>query len=144
YLDYAVLRRQLDRIDATRIDAFITRHADLPIAASLRSQALSALATRKDWAGFRLLYTGSDDPALRCADLLSRRSAPLPDDWIDAGLALWRSGHSQPALCDGVFDALRAAGRLTPARQLERIDLAAAEHNLGLMRYLARALPAAQ
>ncbi|NLB15106.1 MAG: transglycosylase SLT domain-containing protein [Gammaproteobacteria bacterium] len=141
YLEYAALRRQLEHIDAARIADFAERHADLPITPLLRSQALHALAKRKDWAGFRQLYRGSSDASLRCADLLSRGTATPDSQWLDAGLELWLHGRSQPALCDEVFARLTSAGRLTPERHLERIELAAAEHNLGLIRFLARALP---
>ena len=144
YLDYAVLRRQLDRIQASTIAAFVDRHAEIPIAAVLRTQALFALARRQDWPGFRLLYTGSSDPTLRCADLISRQETPPDAAWLEAGLSLWLSGHSQPKLCDGVFEALRTTGQLTAERHLERIDLAAAANELGLMRHLAASLPAAQ
>lgn len=144
YLDYAVLNRQLDRVQASTIAAFVDRHADLPIAAVLRTQALFALARRHDWAGFRLLYTGSNDPTLRCADLLARQATPPDAAWMEAGLSLWLTGHSQPKLCDGVFETLRKAGQLTPDRHLERIDLAAAANELGLMRHLAASLPATQ
>ena len=144
YLDYAVLHRQLDRVQASTIAAFVDRHADLPIAAVLRTQALFALARRHDWAGFRMLYTGSSDPTLRCADLLARQATPPDAAWMEAGLSLWLTGHSQPKLCDGVFETLRKTGQLTPERHLERIDRAAAAHELGLMRHLAAGLPAIQ
>jgi soluble lytic murein transglycosylase len=144
YLDYAALRRQLDRADAQTVKAFLDAHPDLPVSAALRDQALRALARREDWTGFRTLYAGSADAELRCADLLSRRSAAPDAAWIDAGLALWLNGRSQPARCDAAFDVLRQRGLFTAERTLERIALAAAEHNLGLMRYLARGLPAAQ
>ncbi len=144
YLDYAALRRQLDRADAKTIKAFLDAHPDLPVSTALRDQALRALARREDWAGFRTLYTASADAELRCAELLSRRSASPDAAWTDAGLALWLTGRSQPARCDAVFDVLRQRGLLTAERTLERIALAATEHNLGLMRHLARRLPAAQ
>ncbi|MCX7556972.1 transglycosylase SLT domain-containing protein [Xanthomonadaceae bacterium JHOS43] len=144
YLDYAALRRQLDHVDASSIVAFVERHADIPIAATLRNEALRALARREDWPGFRQLYKGSSDVALRCGDLLSRR-LPAPDAaWLDSALQLWLSGTSQPSQCDAVFDTLRRSGQLTPIRHWERIELAAVETNLGLMRWLARALPAAE
>lgn len=144
YLDYVALRRQLEHISAESISEFLDRHPTVPIAATLRTEALRAFAKRRDWAGFRKLYTGSNDVTLRCADLLSRQSTPPTSDWLDAGLVLWLSGGSQPTLCDSVFQTLRAAGTLTPARYMERIELAAAQHNLGLIRYLARALPEKQ
>lgn len=144
YLDYAALRRQIEHIDTASISAFVERHADVPIAATLRTETLRALAKRQDWAGFRQLYTGSNDAALRCADLLSRQSTPAAAEWLDAAMTLWLNGSSQPSQCDAVFDVLRRNNQLTATRHLERIDLAAAEHNLGLMRFLARNLPAAQ
>ncbi len=144
YLDYAVLRRQLDVLDAKTVADFIARHPDVPIASRLRTQALFALAKRKDWAGFRTLYVDSQDPSLRCADLLSRQSEQHSDAWIEGALTLWRAGHSQPTQCDGVFDLLRGNGQLTPVRIQERIDAAAQENQLGLMRFLARSLPAVE
>lgn len=144
YLDYTALRRQLDRASARTVKTFLDAHPDLPVSATLRDQALRALAQREDWAGFRSLYAGSADAELRCADLLSRRDAAPDAAWLDAGLALWLSGRSQPARCDAVFEVVRQRGLLTEARTLERIALAATEHNLGLMRHLARGLPAAQ
>lgn len=144
YLEYVVLRRQLDQLPAATIKTFLDRHPDLGVAASLRNEALRALARRSDWAGFRSLYTGSNEPALRCADLLSRRELLPQGEWLDAALELWLSGRSQPRECDAPFQALAAAGRLTPARHLERIELAAAEYDLGLIRHLARKLPAAE
>lgn len=141
YLDYAVLRRQLDRIDAATVAEFVERNADIPIAEILRSQALFALVRRKDWAGFEQLYTGSSSATLRCADLLTRRTSPLDAAWIEDALALWLHGHSQPTVCDGVFQTLTDNDHLTVERYLERIDLAASERELGLMRYLANRLP---
>ena len=141
YLDYAVLRRQLDRIDASTVAEFVERKADVPIVEILRNQALFALVRRKDWTGFKSLYRGGNDPTLRCADLLSRQTASPDAAWIEAAMALWLSGHSRPTICDEIFQTLAKAGHLTPERYLERIDLAASERELGLMRYLAGRLP---
>lgn len=140
YLDYAVLQRQLDRIQASTVAEFVEHNADIPIAGILRNQALFAMVRRKDWAGFRLLYQGSNNATLRCADLLARKTTTPDAAWLDAAMALWLSGHSQPSVCDEVFATLGTAGQLTPKRYLERIDLAAAARELGLMRYLARQL----
>ena len=124
YLEYAALRRQLEHIDAARIADFAERHADLPITLLLRSQALHALAKRRTGPGSASGHRGSSD-----ASLLRRpasRGTATPDSlWLDAGLELWLHGRSQPALCDEVFARLTSAGRLTPERHLERIELAA-------------------
>ena len=144
YLDYVVLQRQLDRLQAPTIAAFIEKNPSIPIAETLRTQALFALAKRQDWSGFQQLYKGSTNAALRCLDLISRQATPPSPDWLEAALDLWLSGNSQPRQCDAVFDTLRRNGQFTPVRLLQRIDLAAAAHNPGLMRYLARSLPASQ
>ena len=144
YLEYARLRRQLATTPGAPISAFIERHPGLPINASLRDQALAALAARQDWAGFRALYAGSEDPALRCSELISRQQAQPDPEWIAAALELWRSGQSRPKQCDAVFERLKESGQLTAERLLERIDLAATALNPGLMRHLARSLPATQ
>ena len=141
YLDYAVLRRQLDRIDASTVAEFVEHKGDVPIAEILRSQALFALVRRKDWVGFKALYKGSNDPTLGCADLLSRQSTSPDAAWIEAATALWLSGSSRPTICDEVFQTLAKTGHLTSERYLERIDLAASQRELGLMRYLAERLP---
>lgn len=142
YLDYAALRRSLPDADFDAIEAFLAAHPDLPVAGALREQALRTLARRQDWGRFRRLYRDSADPGLRCADLLSRRSDPPDAAWLDAATALWLVGRSQPDRCDAVFDTLRRHGRLDASRIQQRIALAADAGNLGLMRFLARSLPA--
>lgn len=144
YLEYVSLQRQIERVPASTVKAFLERHPDLAVASSLRTQALRTLAKRNDWAGFRSLYTGSTEAALRCADLDSRRGITPHDEWLDQAQALWLTGRSQPNACDGVFQTLGSAGRLTSSLYLQRIELAANEYELGLIRHLARNLPTAQ
>jgi soluble lytic murein transglycosylase len=143
YLEYAHLRRQLASVAPARVERFLQRHAGLPIAATLRRQWLQALLQRREHALFLAAYRGEADPELRCGALHARLVRGLDAKFLDDALALWLSGDSLPARCDPAFLALRAAGRLTRERQWERIELAAAKHNLGLMRFLARGLPAA-
>lgn len=144
YLEYATLKRQVSHVDPAQIQVFIQRHGDLPVAPLLRRAGMEAAIARQDWSGFRLLYAGSEDPKLRCADLRSRPVAARDAAFWDEAQTLWLSGQSVPDLCDPIFAGLRDTGRITPALRWQRIDLAAEAGNTGLMRYLARELPAAE
>ncbi|NIR61595.1 MAG: transglycosylase SLT domain-containing protein, partial [Gammaproteobacteria bacterium] len=53
---------------------------------------------------------------------------------------LWLAGRPQPAPCNAVFAAWRAAGRLTPALLWTRIERAIRAGHVGLAGYLARYL----
>jgi len=145
YLEYAKLRRQVDRLPVRDITHFLDRHGDIAVVPLLRRAALDAAISRQDWAGFRQLYNGSEDPKLRCADLQSRLTAKPDPAYLDEAQALWLSGQSLPNLCDPVFAALRAAGRITPELAWQRVMLAAQARNAGLMRAIANtSLPPAE
>ena len=149
YLEYAHLRRLLATPRAggaspARIQRFLDRHADLPIAGELRDQWLRELIRQRDWAGYAKAYLERRDPTLRCAALHARLVQGMDATFLADAQALWRSGVSLPAQCDASFLALKAAGRLTSALHWQRIDLAAAAGNLDLIRFLARGLPAAE
>jgi soluble lytic murein transglycosylase len=144
YLEYAHLRLQLDRARPASVAAFLTRHADTPLALPLRDAWLHALIRRKEWSVFRTFYVERDDPTLRCGALHARLVRGMDPTFLDDAFALWNTGQSLPALCDMSFLALKAAGRITPAALWTRIDLAAEAGNRPLMRFLARSLPAAE
>lgn len=144
YLEYAHLRRQLDRAAPATIRSFLERHHDTPLAMPLREAWLHALIRRKDWSTFEAFYVERDDPTLRCGALHARLARGMDAAFLDDALALWSRGQSLPALCDASFLALKAAGRITPAALWNRIDLAAEAGNRPLMRFLARSLPAAE
>ena len=149
YLDYAHLRRRLsDRkgspVAAASIERFLDRHAALPIAKDLRTLWLHDVVRRRDWTQYRKAYTEQRDPTLRCAALHARLSGGGDAGLMDDIEREWLSGASLPAQCDAAFFALRAAGRLSRERYWERIELAAQAGNLGLVRFLAPSLPAAE
>lgn len=145
WLEAAWLSRDLDQADAGAIAAFLDRNAGTPAAERLRRLWLHRLAGRQDWPRFLAFYTGSQETELRCAHALARlRGGSVDADWIEAVQALWRHGHSQPALCDAPFAELAARGRLDAALRWERIELAAEAGEPGLIRHIARGLPVAQ
>jgi soluble lytic murein transglycosylase len=144
YLEFAHLQRQLATVAPARIERFLARHADLPIATTLRDAWLHALIKRRDWSSFRAFYVGQADRTLRCGALHARLVHGTDATFLDDAQALWLTGESLPSLCDPAFLALQVAGRLTPARRWQRFDLASEAGNLGLMRFLAPTLPVAE
>ncbi|PKM02238.1 MAG: lytic murein transglycosylase, partial [Gammaproteobacteria bacterium HGW-Gammaproteobacteria-7] len=143
WLDYAHLQRRIDRAADGEIEAFIARYADQPAAGLLRERWLGVLLQRQDWASFEKHYSASTRLTMRCAHALARlRTGNLDEDWFADVQALWRNGQSLPNDCDLPFAELHARGRLPDALRWERIELAAQAGQPGLMRFLARALPA--
>lgn len=146
WLEYAALRRDLDRTPPAQAQAFLQRYAGQAVAEAFRADWLASRSRVKDWAGFRAAWAPSvTGTALRCAELNARRDAGTTDArWVSDAQAIWRStGKALPGGCGEVFTALDARGGLTPALRWERLDLAAAEGEPAVMRETATGLPAA-
>ncbi|TWG89396.1 soluble lytic murein transglycosylase [Luteimonas sp. J16] len=147
WVEMATLRKDIDTLPAARAQDFLKRHAGQPVAEAFREAWLRSLLKRKDWTTFRAAWSPAiKDTTLRCGDLQARLAAGAADaQWTADAQAIWRSsGKSLPDACDPVFDALAARGGLTDALRWERIELAAAEWEPGVMRAAARGLPAEQ
>lgn len=107
----------------------------------LREAWLRELVKRRDWDGFRAAYQGSDDELLRCADLQARLQAGRDDaQWVSDAKALWLTGGSLPPECDAAFARLASTGQLDDVLRWQRLDLAAAKGESGLMRFLAKGM----
>jgi soluble lytic murein transglycosylase len=144
WLQVIALRQHLDTAPVARVDALLARLGDLPAGAWLREGWLKEAARRSDWAAFTRAWRGSDDPELRCDDLQARAATATVDDaWIADARALWLTGASLPDACDPVFALLDARGKLDDALRWQRIELAAGEGQAALVRYVGKALPAA-
>ena len=92
-----------------------------------------------DWSNYRAFYAGSDNPALRCADLAARLATGAIDAaWDNDALALWHGGNPLPADCDAPFAALASRNKLTPELRWQRLELAADAGNSAVMRIAAR------
>lgn len=147
WIEYAGLRRDIDRIDSTRAGAFLKKYDGQPVADAFRAAWLPALARREDWATLRAYWKPvPNNTGLRCAELRARAATGALDaQWDDDAKALWlSSGKALPDGCDAVFATLAQRGALTPALRWQRFDLAAAEQQGGVMRAIARGLPEAE
>jgi len=145
WLEFARLSRNLEQADALQVRAFLQKYDGQPVANTLRSLWLGALARRQDWAGLLADWRPQDDAALRCARLNALLAQGRADAaWNEEARSLWRNGKSLPDACDSVFAALASRGGLDPALRWERFDLALAESSPAVMRAATRGLPAEQ
>ncbi|MES2858734.1 MAG: transglycosylase SLT domain-containing protein [Pseudomonadota bacterium] len=146
WLEFAALRSGFDTLAVERGSDFLARHRGQPVSEVFRNEWLAALAKREAWPAFLAAWdAGIDSPSLRCSHLSARHALDRTDaQWVRDAQALWRStGKSLPGSCDASFVQLAAQGGLTPAMHWERIDLAADELQPGVIRAIARGLPAA-
>ncbi|MGY1410643.1 transglycosylase SLT domain-containing protein [Luteimonas sp. A611] len=147
WVEMATLRRNIDTLPNAQAQDFLSRYQGEAVAEVFRESWLRALLKRRDWSGFRAAWSPSvRSGALRCAELDARqRTGAMDAQWTRDAQAMWRSsGKSLPNECDAVFAALAASGGLGDALRWERIDLAAAEWEPGVMHSAARGLPADQ
>lgn len=155
YLDYARLRSRLRQITPDQADAFLKREQGTQLADRFRGEWLAELARREDWPAFGKFDTGTDapGPSLRCLRLraaiatVADDSAAQPvdaDDLKQQMRALWATGGSLPDACDPAIKHAREQGWLGTDQFRQRLELAMAAGNAGLMAYLARQLPQAQ
>ena len=145
WIEYAALSAGIDDLSVARGSDFLARHRGQAVGAAFREQWLAELADREDWRAFLAAWEPDvDSTTLQCHALQARSATGAADAaWDTQVRALWReSGESLPEACDPVFDTLAARGGLTPALRWARLEAAAATGSSGLMRFIARDLPA--
>jgi soluble lytic murein transglycosylase len=146
WIEYASLRRTLDTLPVEAGNNFISRHRGQPVASVFRNEWLAALHKRNaSQALLQAWEPGIESAALRCARLEALRATGQSGSpaWTAEAQSLWRgTGSSLPEACDPVFLELSARNALPPALRWERIDKAIAELQPGVIRAIARGLPA--
>jgi soluble lytic murein transglycosylase len=137
YVEAARLRAALPRVAAgkrdaaleARIQAFLERNGDEPVARELRREWLAWLGERRLWPKFQEQAPPVlADLALRCHALHAKLAGPGARD---EAVALWLAHRERPAACEPVFAWLESPGRLTEA-EVESRALFAARNRLRL------------
>lgn len=147
WVEYAAISRDLDNLPRARAEAFLKQYRGSAIAEVFRAAWVPA-SDRRDDPG--AVLAGWDDSIkntrLRCMWLDARHKLGRADaEWTSEAQTLWTSsGASLPDACDPVFAALDSSGNLPPALRWQRLELAAGEWQGGVMRAIARGLPAAE
>jgi soluble lytic murein transglycosylase len=142
WLQANVLRRQVATASPAQVHTLLQALGEQPAARWLRPIWLAELAKRQDWNNFRLDYRASDDLALRCADLSSRMDLPPSQQgsWNADARQLWLTGSSLPAACDAPLARFGQSGQLDDGLRWQRLDLAVAAGEVGLVRFLAKGM----
>jgi len=144
WLEYSVLRRNIDALSTARAEAFIQRYQGQVVAEALLNDWLPALARKRDWATFLAHWRPTNNNTQECTYLQARLAIGQVDkQWDEQVQAMWRSaGKSLPAACDPVFAALQQRGGLNTTLRWQRIEAAAQARETKLMRFIARGLTA--
>jgi soluble lytic murein transglycosylase len=142
WLQATIVRKNLRTSDAARVQRLLDQLGDTPAGRWLRPAWLGELARREDWARYAAAFRGSDDAALRCHDLRARMGGADGESaaWIATAKETWLTGQSLPNACDPVMERLAQVGAIDDALRWQRIDLAIAAGEGGLVRYLAPGL----
>ncbi|CAK0739845.1 soluble lytic murein transglycosylase [Gammaproteobacteria bacterium] len=140
----------------SEVRAFLTRYADLPVAATLRNAWLKRLAEEERWSDFLNNYRDTQETALRCLyaqarvtsqerdSLAAEGKQTLPQGWKEEVRALWLVGKSQPLECEDTFAIWEGAGGMTTADLWQRITLAFNVGSIDLAGEIGARLPDAE
>ncbi|MFS8137399.1 MAG: transglycosylase SLT domain-containing protein [Thermomonas sp.] len=143
WLEFSGLRKGFSTLPVERGAAFLSTYRGQPVAEAFRSEWLAALAKRNEWQAFMASWSDAiDDTALRCMQLNARMALGQANTgWTRDAQAVWRSsGRSLPNACDAPLAMLASQGNLTATMRWERIDLAAAAGQAGVIRSIANGL----
>jgi len=144
YVAYWQLKLDLDNASPEDVQAFLAKYGDSVVGERMRADYLKILATRGDWAQFKVLFplVPSPDPETLCfAAQAGMRQGDLSG--MAAVRPLWASGRELPAACTPVFEAMLAGGQLTTQDVWARMRLALEAGQVGLAKKLAGYLPPA-
>jgi len=142
YLEYSELRRRLHKQKKERIQHFLTRYADTPLATRLRNTWLDHLAKRGRWLSYLEFYTPSQSVTRQCHYLRALYKSGKKQEALDQVAALWLYKKSRPKACDPIFKAWQDAGMQTEELTWQRIQLAMEARQTRLAKYLRKSLPA--
>ena len=122
YPAYWLLSATLEKADPAAIRAFLSRHADTPLADPLRREWLKLLGAAGRWDDFRLEYplVAADDTEVACY-ALQERLARGDAAALKEARALWLDGREAPAACTPPFEAAAAERLVGPPEAWERI-----------------------
>ncbi len=137
YLDFHRLRVSLPEADPGRVHDYQERYAHTPLDEVMARLALRRYAEAgRDAAVRAVAERPPEQQPHRCqwwqAQLEERRNEALA-----FAAEAWQVGRSQPAACNGLFDAARAAGVIDDEAIWQRMRLAFRQRESALLRYLA-------
>lgn len=138
YLRWALLRKKPSRFEHEAVKQWLADIDGQVLADRVRHSWLMHLAANKRWKAFLEVYRDDFGVGLRCdyvAALHHEGQLKAAERWARK---LWLSGRSQPSHCDDVIYRWLAQQEDRRPPVLARLELAMAEDQLGLSRFLMR------
>ncbi len=140
------LRANLRKSSPATVEAFLRQYGTLRPARELRYRYALELARRGDFAAYlkvyEQFYQGQDIAKLDCLALQGEIRAGRYARVNRRALDLWTVGFSQVDECDPVFKYLAEKNLLGVAQYRQRFDLAIAEKNFSLAKWLGKNIDA--
>lgn len=137
YLEFEHLRNLSYAAAPQRIDDFLGRYGDMPLANRLRDRLLEDFYTRRNWSAFLQYYRAPlAGTGQQCRYQEARFHAGERRAALAAGLTLWNVARSQPDACDPLFALLEREGAISEEIAWQRFTKAVRAGELRLARYL--------
>lgn len=136
YLDYVKLKNELGKLEYGKYDFFLAANKNSFLEARFRQHLLLHLGFKGEWQAFERYYVAEGaSTELQCFHLYGRyKSGDLSA--LDEVAGIWVSGKSLSKLCDPLFDAWKAEGKLDSKIAWQRFNAAMEAGNVSLARYL--------
>ena len=144
YLQYEDYRNRRASVPVDEMSKFLDTYQDWAFVPGLRRVWLKSLAKQGRWADLVAHSEGVSDTVLRCQRVRGQIILKQTDGVLGEAQKLWTVGKSQPDECDPVFAWLVKTDGIPESLAWERIQLAMAAGNRGMVKYLARFVPADQ
>ena len=143
YLEYHELRTRLGVAAPREIQAFLDRHADLPVSDLLKRRWLKNLGHDRAWQLLLEKRTDTTDAELACYQLRALYNTGTRDAALRETTQIWVQPRSQPKSCDPLFEVWLKSDYFTEAVAWQRLARAVANRELRLARYIRRYLSGA-
>ncbi|MFC3194943.1 transglycosylase SLT domain-containing protein [Marinicella sediminis] len=136
YLDYALLRSQMNQLPEQGVADFKKQHPDSPLNRKLKSHLLNAMGQQSAWTAYLRHHHGLDSGKKQCWYLRARIETGQTSGLGPLIQHMWLNGLSAPDACDDVFNWWHKQGQLTTEMVIKRIKLAFESHNASLIHHL--------
>lgn len=138
YLDYSLLKSNLNSLPKAEVDEFLTAHSDSFLGKRLSQQWLYTLAVKQEWEQFLAYYQPNlGMTELECYNLYARIKTGDTTAYGEVA-DIWAVGKSRPKACDPLFNAWRKQGGITDAIAWQRFNAAMNNNKRSLARYVTR------
>ena len=138
YLEFMALQQSMQDVNLDKMNNFITRYKDTPLAKPLRDAWLLHNARQKKWKYFLQGYNETENTELECYFIQAQNRFNNNLAQFDEKIKkIWLNSAAQPKSCDVVFDGWKQQGLMTRAMIWQRIKLAITANKTTFARYLA-------